>query len=103
MRKFFTFLCFLLLACSAFANDQPPNVITLLADDIRQIFFPKEADLTFSIINLVCMLIYLIEMVALSLLKVLIYLSKEGYFLKFYFWLDIISTLTMVFDLIWIN
>lgn len=42
------------------------------------------------------MSIYTIEMIALSL-------TKEGYFLRFYFWLDLISTLTMILDLMWIT
>lgn len=41
------------------------------------------------------MSIYVIEIVALCFLK-------EGYFLRYYFWLDLISTLTIVFDLSWI-
>lgn len=28
---------------------------------------------------------------------------QKDYFLKYYFWLDIMSTITMVFDLIWIT
>lgn len=42
------------------------------------------------------MSIYTIEILTLSILK-------EGYFLRFYFWLDLISTLTMILDLHWIN
>lgn len=79
------------------------TIVTLFSDDVRQILFPPEADLTFTILTLVCMFFYIIEMVALSLLKVKIDLNQEGYFLKFYFWLDIISTATMILDLMWIN
>lgn len=42
------------------------------------------------------MAIYVLEMIALSLLK-------EGYFLRYYFWLDLVSTVTMVLDLVWMN
>lgn len=28
---------------------------------------------------------------------------REGYFLRYYFWLDFISTASMLLDLIWIN
>jgi hypothetical protein len=28
---------------------------------------------------------------------------KEGYFLRYYFWLDLISTVSMAFDLVWVN
>ncbi len=72
------------------------TIISLFADDIRQIFFPKEADIVFSIITIICMLMFLFEMVCLSLVK-------ENYFNGYYFWLDMISTLTMVLDLMWIT
>ncbi len=34
MKFIFTFFCLLLLACSGFAKDKPPNVVILLADDL---------------------------------------------------------------------
>lgn len=71
------------------------TIVTLFADDIRQIFFEKEADLTFSVITIVCMAIFTVEMILLSFLK-------EGYFLKYYFWLDLVSTATMILDLMWV-
>ena len=30
-------------------------------------------------------------------------LVKPGYFLSFFFWLDVISTASMIFDIGWIN
>lgn len=72
------------------------TIITLFSDDIRQIFFSPQSDEAFSILTLICMSIYTFEMVVLSLLK-------EGYFLRYYFWLDLVSTLTMILDLVWIN
>ena len=72
------------------------TIVTLYSDDIRQAFFPRSSDVPFSILTLICMTFYVVEMIALCFLK-------EGYFLKFYFWLDLISTLTMVLDLFWIT
>ena len=34
MKPILTFLCFLLLVCPGFAKDTPPNVVTLLVDDL---------------------------------------------------------------------
>lgn len=34
---------------------------------------------------------------------VLLCFIREDYFLKYYFWLDFISTLSMLLDLVWIN
>ena len=72
------------------------TIITLFSDDIRQIAFKPESDIAFSYLTIVCMTIYTVEMIALSL-------TKDGYFLRFYFWLDLISTLTMLLDLTWIT
>lgn len=38
--------------------------------------------------------IFTLEIIALSFLR-------EGYFLRYYFWLDVISTLTMILDITW--
>lgn len=53
---------------SEILNGLPYNIcITILtfyvlfADDFRQVFFPPKADLPFSIIVIICMTIYLIE------------------------------------------
>lgn len=40
------------------------------------------------------MSIFGLEMILLSFIK-------EGYFLKYYFWLDLISTFTMILDITW--
>ena len=72
------------------------TLVTLFADDLRVIFFPPESDTSFSILTIVCMSIYTIEMVALCFVR-------EGYFLHYYFWLDLVSTLSMLLDLVWIN
>ena len=41
------------------------------------------------------MIIFTVEMILLSI-------CKEGYFLGYYFWLDLISTATMILDLMWV-
>lgn len=72
------------------------TIVTLFSDDVRQIAFGPESDEPFSYLTIGCMAIYTVEMIVLSL-------TKEGYFLRFYFWLDLISTLTMLLDLTWIT
>lgn len=67
----------------------------MFSDDVRQIEFGKESDDAFSILTIVCMAIYTVEIVVLCLVK-------EGYFLRYYFWVDVISTATMVFDITWV-
>ena len=42
------------------------------------------------------MIIYTFEIVVFSFVQ-------KDYFLKYYFWLDILSTITMTFDLIWVT
>ena len=64
----------------------------LFMDDIRFLWLPKEADLTIDIITIICISLYLIELV-LGIIAV------DKYFLSFYFWVDIISLLSMVPDI----
>lgn len=45
------------------------TIITLFADDIRIICFPPDSDVAFSILTIVCMSIYTIQMVFLCFLR----------------------------------
>jgi hypothetical protein len=49
------------------------------------------------------MFFFFVELLVFSLFKVIFLLFQEGYFLSYYFWLDIVSTLTMVLDLTWVD
>ena len=42
-------------------------------------------------------------MTLFSIEIILSVLCKKNYFLSFFFWLDILSTITLVFDLGWVN
>ena len=68
--------------------------IALFGDDIRQLAFSKEADDVFYILTIISMVLFLFEVVLASLVK-------EDYFLSFYFWLDFISTVSLIFDIGW--
>jgi len=71
------------------------NVFALFADDIRCLAFGKSSDNTFFALLTVAMAIFISEIVLCSL-------AKESYFLGFYFWIDIISTISMIGDIGWI-
>ena len=71
------------------------TVYALYFDDIRILFFPKSADDIFYGITLFGMIAFLTEIIIASY-------AKEGYILSFFFWLDIISTVTMIPDCGWI-
>lgn len=78
-------------------------IYTLFSDDLRYLLFPASADEAFSILTLICMSYYLFEIVAFSIFEVNLCLFQKDYFLKYYFWLDLLSTLTMAFDLMWVS
>ena len=73
------------------------TIVTLYAlfgDDIRSLAFTLDADDTFYTITSVVMALFGIEIILASV-------AKDDYFLGFYFWLDLISTVTLVFDIGW--
>ncbi len=71
------------------------TVYALFFDDIRMIAFEKESDDIFFAITLVGMFMFTVEIILASL-------SKEDYFLDFFFWLDVVSTISMIPDCGWI-
>lgn len=74
------------------------NVITIYAlfgDDIKTLGFPKSADDVFSSLVVVCLFLFLCELV-------LSFLYKPNYKWSFYFWLDLIATLSLIPDIGWI-
>jgi len=74
------------------------TVITIYAlffDDIRVLFLPVSLDDFFFTITSICLTLFLIEIIFASI-------AKPGYFLSFFFWLDVISTVSLIFDIGWI-
>lgn len=69
--------------------------ITLFIHDFKYIFFNHEADIAFNIIYLIFFLIYLLDII-LSIWTI------EEYLFGFYFWLDSIATLCMLFETDWV-
>jgi hypothetical protein len=71
------------------------TIYTLFFDDIRTIALTKEDDNICYIITCICFAAFTIEIFLASI-------SKEEYFLTFFFWLDVVSTLSMIPDIGWI-
>ncbi|KAJ8609169.1 hypothetical protein CTAYLR_008409 [Chrysophaeum taylorii] len=74
------------------------TTFALFGDDIRIMAFTGRgsADLTFSILNVIGMAIFTFEIGGLCS-------TKAEYFNGFYFWLDVVSTASMIFDIKWLN
>ena len=70
------------------------TLYVLFADDIKCICTKKEADSPFSIIVIVLMSIFFVELVISAI-------CLEDYFLGFYFWLDFVSLVSMLLDIHW--
>ncbi|CAK94539.1 unnamed protein product (macronuclear) [Paramecium tetraurelia] len=68
------------------------TIYALFGDDIRIIAFDKRADDGFDVITIICMIIFSIEIIIASLVR-------TDYFNSFFFWLDIISTVSQILDI----
>mmetsp|Transcript_31950 Transcript_31950/g.56407 ORF Transcript_31950/g.56407 Transcript_31950/m.56407 type:complete len:1044 (-) Transcript_31950:87-3218(-) len=68
------------------------TVYALFGDDFRLAVTRKNTDILFDIVTILCILIFVTEIVCFSI-------GKEDYFLGFFFWLDVLSTATLVLDL----
>lgn len=71
------------------------TIYTLFFDDIRVLLIPKVADDAFFTITLILFLLFLFEIIFASFVV-------RNYFLGFFFWLDIMATFSMLFDIGWI-
>ena len=68
---------------------------SLFFDDIRVLCIPKTYDDTFYVVTFICMMLFLTEILIASY-------AKEEYVGSFFFWLDCISTVSMIPDIPWI-
>lgn len=71
------------------------TIYSLFFDDIRALAVDKEYDDVFYGITSFCFAMFIIEIFLAAI-------SKEDYFPGFFFWLDVISTLSMIPDIGWI-
>lgn len=68
------------------------TVYALFGDDCRVLTTTKSADIYFDIVTIIAMVTFLLEML-------LAMLSKISYTCSFYFWLDLISTISLLLDI----
>lgn len=71
------------------------TVYALFGDDFRTLFFTKAADNTFNTLTSIAFGSFILELL-------LSCIGKEDYFLGFYFWLDLVSTVSLIMDIGWI-
>mmetsp|Transcript_99008 Transcript_99008/g.178780 ORF Transcript_99008/g.178780 Transcript_99008/m.178780 type:complete len:979 (-) Transcript_99008:249-3185(-) len=72
------------------------TIYALTGDDIRIMCTDKPSDFIFNINAVICIVVFSAE-VLLSCI------GKNDYYLGFFFWLDVISTATLVLDLTWVS
>ena len=72
------------------------TVWALFSDDIRILATNAYHDDVFNVLILICFAVFVLEIIFSSL-------GINEYFLGFYFWLDFISTLTILLDVGWIQ
>lgn len=75
------------------------NILTIYAlwgDDIRLMGFSREADNYFNAVTIICLVLFTIEII----LSIIV---KKEYWNSFFFWLDTLSTITLLLDITWIS
>ena len=68
------------------------TLYALLGDDIRLMATTSETDNIFVALTSVSLVLFLIELLLASI-------GKDGYFNSFFFWLDLISTVSLITDI----
>jgi class 3 adenylate cyclase len=72
------------------------TVYALFGDDFRLAFTHKRTDDLFNSLTIISILVFSVEIVANSL-------GQEEYWLGFFFYLDLGSTITLMFDMTWVS
>ena len=67
------------------------TIYALFGDDLRMLVFNKSADNVFFDLTYLSFASFMFELI-------LSCIAKEGYILGFYFWLDLVSTLSLIMD-----
>lgn len=71
------------------------TIYALFGDDFRLAVTYKGADPYFNVISIIVIFFFFMEVILSSI-------AIPDYFLSLYFWLDLISTITMLSDITWI-
>ena len=67
------------------------TVYALFFDDLKILLLPPSVDFSFDIITLICIALYFAELI-------LACIAIDGYFLSFFFWLDLLAAVSMFPD-----
>lgn len=67
------------------------TIYALFGDDIRLLAFTKSADDAFYTFTCVCIAFFVFELVIASI-------AKDDYIFGFFFWLDLIATISLLMD-----
>jgi len=70
-------------------------VYALFEDEIRLAFFTKNADDTFFTLTFISLILFSLELILNSI-------ATPDYFNSFYFWLNLVSTISLITDIGWI-
>ena len=68
------------------------TIYALIGDDIRLLAFSKDADEVFMWLNIVTLTLFTIELILSSI-------GAKGYLGSFFFWLDLLSTVSIITDI----
>ena len=68
------------------------TIYALIGDDVKLLTLSAAADQTFMWLNVVALLLFIIELICSSI-------GIDDYFGGFFFWLDLISTLSIITDI----
>ena len=71
------------------------TIIALFANDIQMAWLPPGADLTYDIVQTIMFVLFCLEIIFTSL-------AKRTYIFSFFFWLDIVATLSLIQDITFI-
>ena len=72
------------------------TIYALFGDDLKVIFSPKSGDVGFDVATIICIVLFTSEIIISIFVR-------DRYFPHFFFLLDLISTITLLFDLSMLN
>ena len=80
------------------------TVFILFSDDLRLLYFPSSADVTFEVMSTIAFVLFLAEIILYSWVKSDFsegFWKVKGYMFSFFFWLDLMALCSLISDLAW--
>lgn len=71
------------------------TIFSLFSSDVQAAWCPPTVDYSFNVVQTMLLAFFSIEII-------LCCISKDNYFLSFFFWLDVLATLSLIQDIDWI-